>query len=183
MSALWEGVGAGAGSIGREPRPTVFVSSTLGELNSEREAAKSAIKTLRLVPAGVDLGSSGEQEGPAVEEAGAFVGIYWQTSGWPGDGGTDLVRDYERSVGIPGLVYVKEPAPERDEGLNRLLDRIRVEGRMSIRSFESPGELAEMLVEDLPAILAQRDAGSEPLPGSLPLGTLTFMFGDLAGST
>jgi predicted ATPase/class 3 adenylate cyclase len=40
-----------------------------------------------------------------------------------------------------------------------------------------------MLVEDLAALIADRFATPEPEPGSLPLGTLTFLFGDVAGST
>jgi predicted ATPase/class 3 adenylate cyclase len=40
-----------------------------------------------------------------------------------------------------------------------------------------------MLVDDLPSIMAERLIDPDPEPGSLPLGTLTFMFGDLAGST
>jgi predicted ATPase/class 3 adenylate cyclase len=40
-----------------------------------------------------------------------------------------------------------------------------------------------MLVDDLAAVMAELLMGSDPEPGSLPLGTLTFMFGDLAGST
>jgi predicted ATPase/class 3 adenylate cyclase len=183
VSALWEGAGTVTGGIGRDSRPTVFVSSSLGELKSEREAAKSAIKTLRLRPAGVDLGSRQTPGGQDVEDADVFVGIYWQNLGWFGDGDSDLKRDYDRSAGIPGLVYVKEPAADREEGLTRLLDRIRAEGRVSIRSFESPGELAEMLVDDLPALMRERAPGYDPEPGDLPLGTLTFMFGDLAGST
>jgi predicted ATPase/class 3 adenylate cyclase len=80
-------------------------------------------------------------------------------------------------------VYIKEPAREREEGLARLLERMRTEGRVSIRPFESPGELAERLVDDLPGVMAERFSATDPEPGKLPLGTLTFMFGDLAGST
>ncbi len=183
MSALWEGAGVDAGSVGFDSRLTVYISSNLGELNSEREAAQSAVKTLRLRPAGVDLGSRPSQNGPTLEDADIFVGIYWQTLGWSGDDHSDLERDYDRGAGLPGLVYVKEPATERETGLSRLLERIRAEGRMSIRSFESPGELAELLVDDLAVVMAEGFAAIEPAPSSLPMGTLTFMFGDLAGST
>ncbi|HEX5695938.1 MAG TPA: adenylate/guanylate cyclase domain-containing protein, partial [Acidimicrobiia bacterium] len=80
------------------------------------------------------------------------------------------------------LVYVKEPASDRDPRLLRLLHRFEAEGAQA-RSFESPGDLAEMLVDDLAALVSERFAVGEPDPGSLPLGTLTFMFGDIAGST
>ena len=165
-------------------RLRVFVSSTLGELKSEREAAKSAIKSLRLVPAGVDLGDRPDLDGPVLESSDIFVSIYWQSYGWVTEHTpvSDLEQEYHRSAGLPRRVYVKEPAPEREEGLTRLLERIGADGVVP-RSFESPGELAEMLVEDLAALIAEQFAPAGPEPGSLPLGTLTFMFGDIAGST
>ncbi|HEX6146724.1 MAG TPA: adenylate/guanylate cyclase domain-containing protein, partial [Acidimicrobiia bacterium] len=189
MSATWEDDEGSPDPNSHEDqgghRLRVFVSSTLGELKSEREAAKSAIKSLRLVPAGVDLGSLPGQDGPALEDADIFVGIYWQSYGWTTDDSpvSDLEQEYDRGAGLPRLIYVKEPAAEREEGLRRLLDRIGNDGRSPSRSFESPGDLAEMLVEDLAALVAERFATAEPEPGSLPLGTLTFLFGDVAGST
>ncbi len=171
--------GSGFESPGHDPRLRVFVSSTLGELKSEREAAKSAIKTLRLDPIGVDLGSRNGHDGLTIADADIFVGIYWQSFGWE----SDLEREYETSSGLPGLIYVKEPAPEREDGLTDLLARARTEARSRIRTFESPGELAEMLVEDLAGVMSERFAKTEPGHESLPVGTLTFMFGDLAGST
>ncbi|MGH8948657.1 MAG: DUF4062 domain-containing protein, partial [Acidimicrobiia bacterium] len=162
-----------------DPRSRVFVSSTLGELKSEREAAKSAIKTLRLEPIGIDLGARDGQDGLTIADADIFVGIYWQSFGWE----SDLDREYEASSGLPGLIYVKEPGPDREEGLTDLLARARSDGRATIRAFESPGELAEMLVEDLANVISDSFARTEPHPDSLPGGTLTFMFGDLAGST
>jgi predicted ATPase/class 3 adenylate cyclase len=162
-----------------DPRLRVFVSSTLGELKSEREAAKSAIKTLRLDPVGMDLGSRNGQDGLSIADADIFVGIYWQSFGWE----SDLDRDYDASSGLPALIYVKEPAPDRENGLTDLLERSRSDGRSTIRVFESPGELAEMLVEDLASVMSDKFSKTEPHPDSLPGGTLTFMFGDLAGST
>ncbi len=155
------------------------MSSTLGELKSEREAAKSAIKTLRLDPAGMDLGDRDGQDEPTIGDSDIFVGIYWQSYGWE----SDLEREYEAGSGLPGLVYVKEPAPDREQGLTDLLDRVRAEARSAVRTFESPGELAEMMVEDLAGLMAERFTTVGPHPDALPGGTLTFMFGDLAGST
>ena len=183
VSVSWEGPGPEPGEDGRERRLAVFVSSSLGELKSEREAAKSAIKSLRLIPAGVDLDSTPGQDGPALEEADIFVGIYWQSNGWVTEDShsSALEQEYERSAGLPGLVYIKQPATDREQGLTRLLDRIRDDHRSQTRTFESSGELAEMLVEDLAALMTARFAASAS--GSLPLGTLTFMFGEIARST
>ena len=188
VSSTWEDVEEG--SVARSPeqrerRLRVFVSSTLGELKSEREAAKSAIKSLRLVPTGIDLGTRTGQDGVGLEEADIFVGIYWQAYGWAGQDSplSDLEQEYDQSAGLPRLVYVKEPATDREQGLARLLDRIGAEGGSPMRSFESPGELAEMLVEDLAALMTERFAAPTLDGGPLPGGTLTFMFGDIAGST
>ncbi|HWL49077.1 MAG TPA: DUF4062 domain-containing protein, partial [Acidimicrobiia bacterium] len=171
--------GRGFEPTNHDPRLRVFVSSTLGELKSEREAAKSAIKTLRLDPLGIDLGTRDGQDGLSIADADIFVGIYWQSFGWE----SDLDREYDASSRLPTLIYVKEPAPDREDGLTNLLERARSDGRAAIRAFESPGELAEMLVEDLASVMAERFARTEPHPDSLPGGTLTFMFGDLARST
>jgi hypothetical protein len=188
VSATWEDADEGSvvgSSEQREHRLRVHVSSTLGELKSEREAAKSAIKSLRLVPTGIDLGTRAGQDGVGLEEADIFVGIYWQAYGWAGQDSplSDLEREYDQSAGLPRLVYVKEPATDREPGLARLLDRIGAEGGSPVRSFESPGELAEMLVEDLAALMTERFAAPTLDGGPLPGGTLTFMFGDIAGST
>jgi predicted ATPase/class 3 adenylate cyclase len=173
-----EGHGLEPGIVDQDPRLRVFLSSTLGELKSEREAAKSAIKTLRLSTAGEDLGPRDGHE-TTVAESDIFVGIYWQSHGWE----ADLERDYDAGAGLPTLLYVKEPAPDREENLTLLIDRMRAEGRSTIRSFDSPGELAEMLVEDLAGLMSERFSVAGPDQGSLPAGTLTFMFGDLAAST
>ncbi len=185
MSVSREGPDPESGNSDHDPRLRVFVSSTLGELRSEREAAKSAIKSLRLVPSGVDLGSRPGQDGSSPQDSDIFVGIYWQSYGWVTEGSpeSDLEQEYEQSAGLPRLVYVKEPAPDREKHLAELLDRIGDDERSTVRTFESPGELAEKLVDDLATLMSQRFASLETGPGSLPLGTLTFIFGDIAGST
>ncbi len=163
-------------------RLRVFLSSNLGELASEREAAKSAIKTLRLEPAGLDF----EDDDGAVIDPGTggdmFVGIYWQSYGWvnAGDRVSDLEDQYDRAAALPRLVYVKDSGGEREPRLTQLLDRMRADG-VGLREFESPGELAEMLVDDLATLMADRFTASEV--AALPTGTLTFVFGDIAGST
>jgi predicted ATPase/class 3 adenylate cyclase len=176
--------GAVTGEGGHGERLRVYVSSTLGELAPERDAAKSAIKTLRLNPTGIDLGARGAGDQEQVESADIFVGIYWQSYGWIGgdDAVSDLESEYSRGAGLPRLVYVKEPATERELRLSGLIDRIRAEG-IVIRTFSSPGDLAERLVDDLAALMSERFASRGTEQASLPGGTLTFMFGDLKGST
>ena len=115
------------GSAPADGRSRVFVSSTLGELAPEREAAKSAIRSLRLSPILFELGSDpgvSEESRPwSLEQADVFVGIYWQSYGWvtPGSAGSSIEDELDRSGAIPRLIYVKEPAPERDPRLTELL--------------------------------------------------------------
>ena len=174
------GRGAASSRSSHDPRVEVYV--VVHPRRAESRARSRRIrhqKTLRLDPIGVDLGSRNGQDGLSIADADIFVGIYWQSFGWE----SDLEREYEASSGLPGLVYVKEPAPEREDGLTQLLERVRNDARSKTRTFESPGELAEMLVEDLAGVMSERFAKSQPDHDSLPVGTLTFMFGDLAGST
>jgi hypothetical protein len=65
-----------------DQRLRVFVSSTLGELEAERGAARAAIEQLRLHPV---MFESGARPHPAkavyrafLGQSDVFVGIYWQ---------------------------------------------------------------------------------------------------------
>ena len=59
-----------------------------------------------------------------------FVGIYWQSYGWvaPGEQISGLEDEYRLSAGLPRLIYVKRPAPDREPRLTELLARIKDEG-------------------------------------------------------
>ncbi|HEX5695007.1 MAG TPA: DUF4062 domain-containing protein, partial [Acidimicrobiia bacterium] len=126
MVVSWEASneppGLRPGNGGGGHRLRIYVSSTLGELAPEREAAKSAIKTLRLEAAGVDLGTQGNDDLAPLETADIFVGIYWQSYGYTTDDSqtSPLEEDYDRARAMPRLVYVKEPASDRDPRLLRL---------------------------------------------------------------
>jgi len=56
-----------------------------------------------------------------------YVGIYWQSYGWvaPDEQIFGLEDEYQLSAGLPRLIYVKSPAPEREPRLTELLARIR----------------------------------------------------------
>ncbi|HKY47134.1 MAG TPA: DUF4062 domain-containing protein, partial [Acidimicrobiia bacterium] len=69
-----------------DQRLRVFVSSTLGELAGERDAARTAINTLRLTPVMFELGARPHPPGDLyrayLAQSQVFVGLYWQSYGW-----------------------------------------------------------------------------------------------------
>jgi predicted ATPase/class 3 adenylate cyclase len=171
-------------------RVRVFVSSTLGELAAEREAARTAVRTLRLSPVMFELGArphpSRDLYRAYIAQSDVFVGIYWQSYGWvaPDTAVSGIEDEYALSGDRPRLIYVKEPAPDRHPRLEALLDHIRADDRASYKRFESPGELAELLLDDLAVVLSERFAvGGATAKQDLPSGTLTFVFVDIEGST
>ena len=78
-----------------------------------------------------------------LEQSHVFVGIYWESYGWvaPDAAVSGIEDEYLLSTGLPRLLYVKGPAPEREPGLNDLLDLIRNEGATSYKRFETASEL------------------------------------------
>jgi hypothetical protein len=76
-----------------------------------------------------------------LEQSDVFVGIYWQSYGWvaPGFAVSGIEDEYELSGDRPRLIYVREPAPEREPELDRLLDRVRQDGRVSYKPFDTAG--------------------------------------------
>jgi len=145
-----------------DQRLRVFVSSTLGELDAERGAARAAMEQLRLVPV---MFESGARPHPAqavykayLEQSDVFVGLYWQRYGWVGPGMTvsGLEDEFRLSARLPRLLYVKRPAPGMEPGLRRMLDEIKAEGSLAYKAFADAGELRELLLNDLATLLAER---------------------------
>ena len=150
-----------------DQRLRVFVSSTLGDLAEEREAARSAIEQLRLAPI---MFEAGARPHPAqdlyrayLEQSDVFVGIYWQGYGWVGPDMTisGLEDEFLRSAGLPRLLYVKRPAPGMESGLRRMLGQMRAEGRSSYKPFTDAAQLHDLLLDDLATLLAERFSGDE----------------------
>jgi predicted ATPase len=170
-----------------DTRLRVFVSSTLGELAPEREAVRTAIRTLRLTPVMFELGARPhppqELYRSYLEQSDVFVGIYARSYGWvaPGADVSGIEDEYRLSGDRPKLLYLKQ-TEAREEGLERLLDRIRDEGRAAYKPFTTPGELAELLVDDLALLVTERFHAAED-DASLPGGTLTFLHADVVDST
>jgi predicted ATPase len=167
-----------------DQRVRVFVSSVLGELATERQAVRDAVTSLRLVPVMFELGARPFPPRPVyrayLAQSQVFVGIYWQSYGWvaPGEQISGLEDEYRLSAGLPRLIYVKSPAPDREPRLAQLLARIRDEGGVSYQHFSDPAELQQLVENDLAVLLSERfemtrpgqaAAGDAPLAGALPV--------------
>jgi Domain of unknown function (DUF4062) len=134
-----------------DQRLRVFVSSTLGELAAERRAVSRAITALRLTPVLFELGARPhppqELYRAYLEQSDVFIGLYWQRYGWIGPGMqvSGLEDEFNLARGLPQLLYIKTPAPDREPRLTSLFDRIRAEGAVSYRAFGTPAELARLV--------------------------------------
>jgi predicted ATPase len=140
------------------------VSSTLQEMAEERRAAFRAISALRLTPVMFELGARphppGELYRAYLAQSDVFIGLYWQRYGQIGPGMpvSGLEEEFELSRGLPRLLYVKVPAPDREPRLAGLLARIEQEA--SYRTFGTPAELARLVRDDLAILLSERFAAA-----------------------
>ncbi len=145
-----------------DQRIRVFISSTLEELAEERAAARRAIEKLRLTPVMFELGARPhpprELYRAYVDQSQIFVGIYWQRYGAvvPGMTVSGLEDEYRLSASHPRLIYVKSPAPEREERLSELLEAIRRENLASYKPFSTNAELQDLIENDLALLLSER---------------------------
>src|ERR1700757_1451242 len=145
-----------------DQRLRVFVSSTLRELAAERQAVRDAVASLRLVPVMFELGSRPHPPGQVyrayLAQSQVFVGIYWQSYGWvaPGEQMSGLEDEYRLSGGMPRLIYVKSPAPDREPRLAGMLNRIEDGGDVSYQRFSDPEELQSLVQNDLAVLLSER---------------------------
>jgi predicted ATPase len=161
-----------------DQRLRVFVSSTLGELAEERRAVERAISGLRQTPV---LFEAGARPHPPRElyqaylvQSDVFIGVYWQRYGQlnPGMAVSGLEEEFQLAAGLPRLLYVKAPAPDREPRLNELLAHIRQE--TSYRKFRTPAELGRLVRDDLATLLSERFTAARPEvpgPGSVPVSS------------
>ncbi len=149
-----------------DQRLRVFVSSTLQELAAERQAVRDAVTRLRLVPVMFELGARPHPPRQVyrsyLAQSQVFVGVYWQSYGWvaPGEPVSGLEDEYLLSAGLPRLIYVKSPAPERESRLAELLTRIRDDGDVSYQHFSAAAELQRLVENDLAVLLSERFEGA-----------------------
>ena len=155
-----------------DQRLRIFVSSTLGELADERAAVRRAIERLRMTPVMFELGA---RPHPAramyrayLDQSQVFIGVYWERYGWvaPDEAVSGLEDEYQLSAKLPRLVYLKQPAPNREPRLTELIEQIQSDDTVSYKYFTSPEELERLVPEDLAILLTERfveeDSTAEP---------------------
>jgi predicted ATPase len=144
-----------------DQRLRVFISSTLNELAPERRAARDAISELHLTPVFFEAGArpypAREVYRAYLDQSDVFIGIYWQSYGAlvPTMDISGLEEEYLLSSGKPRLLYVKQPAPEREAPLKNLLDRIRKDDVTTYQKFSTAAELQHQLADDLAQLLTE----------------------------
>jgi predicted ATPase len=165
-------------------RLRVFVSSTLRELALERAEAREAIASLRLAPILFEQGARPHAPrdlySAYVGQCDVFLGIYWQSYGWIASGASisGIEDEFDLGQGKPMLLYVKEPAPGREEGLSALIRRIEEEAGSSYRTFGTAEELRALVTDDLAHLLTERFHTHSDGPiglSALPARTTTFV--------
>ncbi|HET7338849.1 MAG TPA: hypothetical protein VFK22_04820, partial [Candidatus Dormibacteraeota bacterium] len=119
-------------------------------------------ESLRLTPILFELGARphppSELYRAYLEQSEIFLGIYWQSGGWvaPGSDLSGIEDEYGRAKRLPRLIYVKEPAPDREARLNAMLERIRADAEASYRSFHTSDELAGLVLDDVAVLITER---------------------------
>jgi hypothetical protein len=93
----------------------------------------------------------------------------------PGNRCPGLEDEYLLSAGLPRLIYVKSPAPEREPRLAEMLRRIKDDGDVSYQHFSDPAELQSLVQNDLAVLLSEQfemaQAGDRARAGGAGVGT------------
>ena len=140
----------------------VFISSTIDELAEERRLARDVINKLRLTPVFFELGARPHPPRDLyrayLEQSHIFIGIYWNSYGWIGPDMeiSGIEDEFDLSEGKPKLIYLKEPAPERQPRLSQLLSKIKKSDSVCYQKFCTAEDLAELLVNDIAVLLSER---------------------------
>ena len=137
----------------------------MGELAEERRAVSRAISALRLTPVMFEAGARpyppAEVYRAYLAQADVFIGVYWQRYGQlvPGARVSGLEEEFGLSGGLPLVLYVTAPAPDREPRLADLLARIGQQA--SYRIFRTPAELGRLVRDDLAVLLSDRFTAAE----------------------
>ena len=177
-----------------DQRLRVFISSTLDELRPERAAAREAVTGLHLTPVMFELGARPhpprELYRAYLAQSHVFIGIYWESYGWvaPEMQVSGLEDEFRSSLEMPRLLYIKEPAPARDERLAAMLASNDARGAASFKRFSDPGQLQGLIEQDLAVLLSERFEAAVPsrspaASDTSPLPTATTLLFGREGET
>lgn len=147
-------------------RLKIFISSTMTDLQAERQAVEQAIADLRLETVRAEtLGSQPMSSRQAclemARQCDIYLGIYGARYGWvpPGDhvSVTEMEFQEAREQGKDILVYVKD-VQEREEAQVEFLRRVEDFDKGLFRRpyFTTPEQLAEWVKEDTAALVSRR---------------------------
>jgi predicted ATPase len=145
-----------------DQRLRVFISSTLQELADERKAVKEAIQNMHLTPVMFEQGARPHAPRDLYRQylfqSHIFIGIYWDRYGWiaPDETVSGLEDEYNLSGNMPKLIYIKKSNGQREDGLANLLKRIQRDDKVSYKTFTTPDELKDLIVNDLALLLTER---------------------------
>ena len=89
----------------------------------------------------------------------------------PGEEISGLEDEYRLSAGMPRLIYVKSPAPDREPRLAELLARIKADDSVSYQRFSDPAELQRLVENDLAVLLSERFEMTRPEPAPALAGS------------
>lgn len=158
-----------------DQRVRVFISSTIGELQEERRAVRTAIRNLKLHPVLFEMAARPhpprEMYKANLEQSQIYLGIFWKSYGWvaPEMSISGIEDEYNLSAGKPRLVYIKDAPEGRDPQLEKLLRRIEEEGTVCYKTFSTTEELVELVQNDVMLLLSERfDLSVQPQPGVAP---------------
>lgn len=153
---------------------TVFVSSAIRGYEAEREAARRAIESLRLVPVmaetlGAAAGSPRKALFDEVAEADVYLLLILPRYGEPDDRGrSPTEQEFERALRrrrpIVALVQEGELEPEQQEFVSRVRGKWG-DGRLT-GWFSGPADLQEAVVRGLTNLRRSLEAGGEDLPAA-----------------
>ena len=154
-----------------DQRLRVFISSTLNELHEERAEVRRAVERLRLTPVLFEIGARPHPPKDLyrayLSQSDVFVGIYWQSYGWvaPEMEVSGLEDEFREAARRPRLIYVKEPAPDRDPRLKALLASMAEDAEVSYKPFSEASELGALVQDDLALLLTERFVSATEVPG------------------
>lgn len=151
-----------SGILTPDQRVRVFISSTLGELRAERTAVGKIVKDdLDLYPVMFEAGASPhpprERYRAMLLQSHIYIGIFWESYGWvaPDMDISGMEDEYNHSNGMTRLIYIKSPAPEREERLQHLLKRMENESTFCYKRFETVEELCRLVKGDIQLVLSE----------------------------